>query len=135
MFVARFIGSPAINLLGARIGDGMLIIGGAKAAVTGELRWPGVATAMLGCRPEAITIGEIAEPSFSVQARIQSLQPLGPSLLVEVFLEDGSTKLSVLTPWRDQGFAVGSEVSLAIPRAECLWFDPQSGDRIQPKPL
>ncbi len=135
MFVARFIGSPAINLLGARMGDGMLIIGGTKAAVIGELRWPGIAAAMLGCRPEAITIGEIAEPSISVRARAQSLQPLGPSLLVELLLEGGTTRLSVLTPWRDQGFAVGSEVSLAIPQAECLWFDPQSGNRIQPKPL
>ncbi|HTN98537.1 MAG TPA: ABC transporter ATP-binding protein [Nordella sp.] len=130
MFVARFIGSPAINLLRAEKREGGLAIGGSEITVTGEARWPGAPALMLGCRPETIGIGEIAEPHFALPARIQSLQPLGPSLLVEALCADGVTKLSVLTPWKDQSFTTGSAVTLAIPRTECLWFDPQSGNRI-----
>uniref|UniRef100_UPI003F716697 ABC transporter ATP-binding protein n=1 Tax=Shinella sp. TaxID=1870904 RepID=UPI003F716697 len=53
-FVARFIGSPGMNLLDAEATGSNLIVGGVPATVEGEVRLPADAGFVLGCRPEDI---------------------------------------------------------------------------------
>jgi ABC-type sugar transport system ATPase subunit len=108
-FVARFLGSPPMNLLP---------LDEAGQPSTGKL---------LGCRPEDVSLAPLSEPAFTLAARTTSLQPLGPAMLVECVLEGTGTKVAVLTPWRGDDLHPGQALSLNLPRAACSWFDAASG--------
>jgi ABC-type sugar transport system ATPase subunit len=114
-FVAKFIGSPPMNLLpvaafGAQLG----------MAARGQ-------AAHVGCRPEDIGLAPSSEPHHVLQARIASLQPLGAALLIECALEHGATRVSILVPWREGGLQIGQSQMLYLPRASCLLFDAEQG--------
>ena len=109
-FVARFIGSPPMNLL--------------PFGEDGRL---------LGCRPEDVSLSPVAEPSFDLPARITSLQPLGPALLIECALDQGEARVAILAPWRGDELKVGQPLTLYLPKSACLWFDEASGGLVAPQ--
>jgi ABC-type sugar transport system ATPase subunit len=112
-FVAKFIGSPPMNLLPAAA------FGGQPDAIKGHT----APTALVGCRPEDISLAPPPEPHHVLPARIASLQPLGAALLIECVLEHASTRISVLAPWRDGDLQIGQAQILYLPHASCLLFD------------
>jgi multiple sugar transport system ATP-binding protein len=84
LFVAGFIGSPAMNMLPVA-STGPLEVGGATIGVNGDL---GGERATIGFRPEAVIIGEGPIP-----ARIRIVEDLGSELFVHLLIDhDGEER-------------------------------------------
>ena len=78
LFVAGFIGSPAMNLLPVSA-NGPLRIAGAEIGVDGDL---GGARATVGFRPEAVVVGE-----GPVHGRIRIVEDLGSEAFVHLVID------------------------------------------------
>ncbi|RMH50986.1 MAG: sn-glycerol-3-phosphate ABC transporter ATP-binding protein UgpC [Alphaproteobacteria bacterium] len=126
-FVAGFIGSPAMNLLTARIrrGDGTPIaeIGGARLPLPQTDRLREGAEIIVGVRPENLLIGEEGLPG-----EIAVVEPTGAETHV-VVRAAGRELVSVLRERR--AFRPGQAVRLAADPAAIHLFDPASGTRIE----
>jgi multiple sugar transport system ATP-binding protein len=72
VFVAGFIGTPAMSFLLADAHDGQLTLGGLPTGIPAPASSP--ARLILGIRPEAITIGG---PDHTLQARVRAVEMLG----------------------------------------------------------
>jgi sn-glycerol 3-phosphate transport system ATP-binding protein len=104
-FAARFIGTPAMNLL--RLQDGC--IAGSSVAV-------GRQGALLGLRPEAVSLGG------DIPATVQSLEYLGADLVLRCAV--GSELITVRADGKSD-IAAGAEVGLHWPQQAEHLFDPQ----------
>jgi multiple sugar transport system ATP-binding protein len=113
LFVAGFIGSPAMNLVPAgseaplRIGGAEIVLDGssdaALATATGEIT--------VGFRPEALTVGD-----GPLRARIRTVEDLGPEVLVHLAVEHGGQDVPIVSkmppPFKGEiGDNVGLQVS------------------------
>jgi multiple sugar transport system ATP-binding protein len=78
LFVAGFIGSPAMNQLHVSA-TGPLVIGGADVGIADDL---GGERATVGFRPEAVVIG-----SGSIPARIRVIEDLGSEVFVHLLIQ------------------------------------------------
>ena len=101
LFVAGFIGSPAMNFLhGATVDGGKSFqIGGTKVSLEG---YDGGAVmdrpkAILGLRPEHLVIQNHAEPGLTIPAEVELDEPMGADSLV--WLQVGDQPLSVRVPY------------------------------------
>ena len=84
LFVAGFIGSPAMNMLPVA-STGPLEVGGAEIGVSDEL---GGERATIGFRPEAVIVGDGPIP-----ARIRIVEDLGSELFVHLLIDhDGEER-------------------------------------------
>jgi ABC-type sugar transport system ATPase subunit len=117
-FVAKFIGSPPMNLLPVEVLITQRDVSAKDHAAS---------AALIGCRPEDISLAPPSEPHYVLPARIASLQPLGAALLIECALEQANTRVSVLAPWREGDLQIGQAQMLYLPRASCLLFDAAHG--------
>jgi multiple sugar transport system ATP-binding protein len=84
LFVAGFIGSPAMNLVD--VGDSKpLTLGGATVDLDGPARVAvgnGTGNVMLGFRPEALRVGD-----GPLEAEIRTVEDLGPEVFVHVTID------------------------------------------------
>lgn len=104
-FVAGFVGSPGMNLVPAReIAD---------AAREG--------TALIGCRPENVRLGDSPDGGYVFAAKLLSLQPLGASMMVD--LETSGSRIVALTEWRDTNMEPGQTINVCFPAADVSYFD------------
>jgi sn-glycerol 3-phosphate transport system ATP-binding protein len=108
-FAARFIGTPAMNLL--RLDQGR--IAGSQISV-------GQAASMLGIRPESVSLGG------AVPATVQSLEYLGADLVLRCAV--GSELITVRAEGKTD-IAAGAPVSLGWPSHAEHYFDSQ-GSRV-----
>jgi multiple sugar transport system ATP-binding protein len=125
LFVAQFIGSPAMNLV-----HGTLRRNGGAAFVEGEdgVRWPvgerpgtdGQPVA-LGIRPEHLSLGGADAP---VQAEVVVVEPTGAE--TELLVKAGSSPLTVVLPGRT-GAQPGERIGLQVDPQQLHLFDRQSG--------
>ena len=127
LFVAQFIGSPAMNII-----EGTVRRDGSSAYVEAQgMRWPlrgtsaadGTAVAY-GVRPEDIAIGGAGEP---VQGEIVVVEPTGAQ--TEFVLQVGEVQLILVTSGRPD-VAPGQRVGLAIDPARVHLFDRATGVRL-----
>ncbi len=120
-FVAKFIGTPPMNLIPAAAAI-------TSAPALGELLPPGhAANALsLGVRPENLHLADHAAPE-NLAVRVAAIEYLGADSLIEA--EVGGARLLARTPGR-VGFGVGSQISLAVDKAGLHWFDTSSGRRV-----
>jgi multiple sugar transport system ATP-binding protein len=90
-FVASFIGSPAMNFFEGAIEDGTFRMPGYTLPLTGRLEkargYPGAA--VLGLRPEHITMAEAVGGPDVVNARALSVEPMGNEILLYLELDAG----------------------------------------------
>jgi multiple sugar transport system ATP-binding protein len=128
LFVAQFIGSPAMNIV-----DGTLRMNGAAPCVEAlGMRWPVPAATAgrdgeavhYGVRPEHLGIGGAAE---SVQAEIVVVEPTGAE--TELVIRAGDQQLVLVTSGRPQ-VEPGQRIGLAIDPAMVHLFDRASGERL-----
>ena len=128
LFVAGFIGAPAISLLPAEVGaDGATLLHEGAALVTlgpGHGLAPGQAV-VVGVRPEAVTL---AAPGTGVAARVDYVERTGLATIVHA--DAGAARLRALTLNRP-GVRPGEAVGLALDPARCRVFDPATGRRIR----
>jgi multiple sugar transport system ATP-binding protein len=123
LFVAGFIGSPAMNMLAGRIKDGSFIDGGGT-------HWPlppayagrDGAEAVYGIRPEHLRL----DPN-GIQARIQVVEPTGSE--TQVTLRIG--EISLMGAFRERIVANHGDVLAVSPDLPLVHiFDKASGQRI-----
>jgi ABC-type sugar transport system ATPase subunit len=131
LFVAAFIGSPAMNFFEVEVGreDGRLLchIGDAVLSIprdvapgTGDLR-----RAILGVRPMDLVVG--AERDLAIQGEVFLVEPIGPISYVDVDVGGRAVK-AVADP--DHAPAIGERVMLGCASARVHLFDPASEARL-----
>jgi len=122
-FVARFVGTPPMNLLRLEAGErGAAIAGGGGAAIL-----PGECVGgFLGVRPEHIAIST----DRGAPAQVQSVEYLGGDSLVACAI--GGQPLSVRVPG-SAGVAAGDVVMLAWPPGAQHYFDRDGARRALPE--
>jgi multiple sugar transport system ATP-binding protein len=147
VFVARFIGSPPMNLIPVRVGSPTRLDCGDAAVPLGS-RLPEVVAAhglvgrevLLGIRPEELIIVEQSQGDAA--ARVLSVEHLGSETLVNVDLASSSDDAGpgdaegpagypvfVRVPGYHE-YTVGSVVHLAFRMGTACLFDPETGVRI-----
>ena len=127
IFVAGFIGSPAMNFLPATIeADGLRLADGSTLP-----RPSGVAdgAVILGIRPEHLTRGRSGTPG-TLTARVQAVETLGADTFVHAKLgETGSDDIVFRVPGHDRP-AEGTVVALAVDPDRLHLFDSTTQRRI-----
>jgi multiple sugar transport system ATP-binding protein len=131
LFVAGFIGSPSMNFLHGSVGGGGRSFG--VAGVTLDLagydggRPVDMDKAILGLRPEHITIAAEAEPGRTIPATVEIDEPMGADSLV--WLTTGGSQLSVRVPV-ERRLAPGTHVHLRVDISKASIFDAKSEQRV-----
>jgi len=120
VFVAGFMGTPAMNLLDGQIGNG--VFSGENITVC-DLPTQLSGPVILGFRAEDAALvtaeGDINAPVFSMEL-------LGDAGMLA--LRAGGSIISVKTD-KDYNANIGDIVQASVPGAICHLFDPQSGER------
>ncbi|HEY5059316.1 MAG TPA: sn-glycerol-3-phosphate ABC transporter ATP-binding protein UgpC [Gaiellaceae bacterium] len=152
LFVAAFIGSPAMNLVEATVSDGVVEFGGFQIPLTPENR-PSATRVVVGIRPEAFEDAAFADGTLpQVEVTVDVVEDLGPDTHV-IFPIDappvdvGDVRAAAgdedaLLPADRALFTArvdpqtsaraGRPLRLAVDPARFHFFDPESGLRLQP---
>jgi multiple sugar transport system ATP-binding protein len=129
MFVAGFIGSPAMNFI-----EGTVEAGDRPALIYGEdLRRLDLAHAparhgarvIMGVRPEHLTLGGGGPARLT--GRIEVLEPTGPDTMV--VLRVGSRDVTARLPPR-LDLKPGAPIDLSVDVGALNFFDPETGERL-----
>jgi multiple sugar transport system ATP-binding protein len=110
IFVAGFIGSPAMNLVPASLIDGA-----------------GGADRIAGFRPEHIDIRNGHPDGYTFDARVEVVEYLGDEQLVHLTRKD--TALQAKLPVEAQ-VKSGDDLSFVVPRDKLLLFDAETEERV-----
>jgi multiple sugar transport system ATP-binding protein len=106
LFVAGFIGSPAMNLLPASA-SGPLLVGGADIGIADDL---GGERATVGFRPEAVVVGD-----GPVSGRIRIVEDLGSEVFVHLVIDhDGEERRIVAKAEAPFAGSLGDNVRLGL---------------------
>ena len=122
LFVAGFIGSPAMNLCTVEVKEGAASFGGVDVPVPSN----GHGRLVLGVRPEALEVaGE------GIPAHVDVVEDVGADAYVFCSAELGGeqTRLVARTEIRNAP-KQGERVSLRPRPEEAHLFDPESGERL-----
>jgi ABC-type sugar transport system ATPase subunit len=111
MFVAGFIGSPAMNLIPAS---------GLMGAGAGQSR-------IAGFRPEHIDVGNGRADSLPFTARVEVVEYLGDEQLAHLTRND--TSLQAKLPVEDR-LTIGDELEFSVPRDKVMFFDEATKERV-----
>ena len=131
LFVAGFIGSPSMNFLSGRtvnggktfeFGETMIDLAGYDGGAVLERD-----QAILGVRPEHITISTTAVPGRTIPAVVEIDENLGADSLL--WLECGAKKVCVRIPVEGR-LAAGTPVHLGLDIAKASLFDAKTEQRI-----
>jgi multiple sugar transport system ATP-binding protein len=156
VFVAAFIGSPAMNLAKGRVDGDELVLGSLKLPLDRERR-PSAVTGgqvVVGIRPEAFEDAAFAEPGLpTIDVDVEVLEELGaddhvffrvdaePVVVEEARAEDADEEATTLLVETDQalftarvdprtGARVGSRITLAVDPARLYYFEPETGESL-----
>ena len=126
LFVAGFIGAPAMNFLQATLqNQGDVCVGALRLGRTAPLRGaPKDGRITVGIRPERISV---VAPARGLPAQIDFLEPTGLGTILHLRL-DGQ-RLKAFTTAR-VAFALQEHVGVSIDAADLLLFDPDTGLRL-----
>lgn len=109
-FVASFIGSPAMNI------------------------WPGATVraerkgALVGVRPHDIELTPVN--AGDATGRVEILEPLGPTTLVHVRIDDAPANLARIVVQANPRIALGDHIGFSVRRDRLHFFDATSGRRL-----
>jgi ABC-type sugar transport system ATPase subunit len=136
LFVASFIGSPALNVTTAelmpdsgaivcRVGQQVLHLSPDVVGPESIARLNGLAQVLLGIRPTDLLVG--GERELRLSGRVFLVEPVGPVAYVDVDVGGWAVKA---TADPDQSFAVGETVSLGFSPSRVKLFDPATELRL-----
>jgi multiple sugar transport system ATP-binding protein len=148
LFVAAFIGSPAMNLVEADVRDGVVDFAGLRIPAPGT---PALGRAIIGIRPEAFSDGAFADPSLPrLDVDVEVVEDLGadahvifpvdaPPVDVSEVREAAGDEEGLL-PGGQAVFTArvephttarpGRRLTLAVDPAHFHYFDPATGMRV-----
>jgi multiple sugar transport system ATP-binding protein len=153
LFVAAFIGSPAMNLVEAEVVDGALRFGGHSVPLGADA--PAASRVIAGIRPEAFEDARFADPSLpQIDVRVEVVEELGadtnvifavdapPVDVAEVREAAGDEEAittvggSLFTARVEPGTAArpGGMLRVAVDPSRFHYFDPASGLRLTAAP-
>jgi ABC-type sugar transport system ATPase subunit len=113
LFVARFVGSPAMNVLP---GDGPLVPDGARGPVDPGHR--------IGFRPEAVRLGDTG-----ALATVERVDVVGEDAYAYLRLADGGAPVTARVPASARPVA-GAAARVAVGWADVHLFDAGTGHRV-----
>ncbi len=122
-FVARFVGSPPMNILAGSVSEGVF------RCAAGAMDVPPATPrgdVQLGFRPEAATMIDPAGSTGQLQLQVYAVEPLGNEMIVAFRVGDGL--LNVRAP-AGAPVAVGQNCGIRVPAGQMHFFDSQSGQR------
>lgn len=123
VFVAAFIGNPAMNLLNVHSeGSGLRWEGGPSIALTA----PGHGEWTLGVRAEDMQLTSGAEGHFD--AEVYTFELLGDCTMVNLQL---ANKIISIKADKQLRLSPGDRVGVKLPLQRLYWFDATSGDRVR----
>ncbi|MCY3878126.1 MAG: ABC transporter ATP-binding protein [Rhodobacteraceae bacterium] len=124
IFVAGFIGSPAMNLLQGNISNGGFVTGGGRPIADASL--PDQNAAVMGIRPEDISV--TAADDGTTQATVYATENTGESVVVTAQL--GQQRLTCKGD-RYLKVAINDRIGLSINSEHTYFFDAETGKRIR----
>jgi multiple sugar transport system ATP-binding protein len=126
LFVAGFIGAPAMNFLQATLHNQIEVcVGALRLGHAAPLRGaPKDGRITVGVRPERISV---VAPAQGLPAQIDFLEPTGLGTILHLHL--GGQRIKAFTTAR-VGFALQEHVGVSIDPADLLLFDPATGLRL-----
>ena len=140
-FVARFIGTPPMNLIEARVERGALRIGEKTFSVPAHLAGAttGDQPVLVGIRPNALTI--VSGSDQALAGTVALVEHVGAESVIDVRLdhattahrEEGEGRNEVMIT--ESGYSdlhANDVVSIAIDLGEAVLFSPESGLRLRP---
>jgi sn-glycerol 3-phosphate transport system ATP-binding protein len=126
LFVAGFIGSPAMNFLaGKRAGDEVEVAEGMRVPLPAGLRARAGEAVTVGVRPEHLLASGGQGPVFNL--KVDTVEALGADSLVHCLL--GSQALVVRVDGHDTP-AAGTSLSVSPMAGKTYFFDTASGKRL-----
>ena len=131
VFVAGFMGSPAMNLLEGTVVDGGVRFGSTVLPVAGNLPLAAGAPVTVGVRPEAL-----APVGDGIPATVKIVEELGSEAFVHARLADGSETAGDAESMIVARFeartapAAGELIHFGVKNGAMLLFDAASGERI-----
>jgi ABC-type sugar transport system ATPase subunit len=136
LFVASFIGSPAMNVaqadlmvsdggLACRVGEQTIHLPADLVAAENAARVRGMTRIVLGIRPADLLVG--ADRESRLKGRVFLVEPVGPVTYVDVDVGGWAVK-AVADP--DESVAVGDVVGLGFSPGRVKLFDPSSEARL-----
>jgi ABC-type sugar transport system ATPase subunit len=137
LFVASFIGSPAMNITTAevnfadgalvlRVGDQTMRLPAEVVAAENAAHVRCMSHILLGIRPSDLLVG--AERELRLQGRVFLVEPVGPVTYVDVDVSGWAVK-AMADP--DVGIAVGDTIALGFSPGRVRLFDPTSEARLR----
>jgi len=125
VFVAGFIGSPAMNFLPATVAAGGVVLPGGQRIATARAAGLDGRSVLAGIRPEHLTLDGPADPEHRLEVAVELVEALGADTVVHGRLGDGATLLARLpgvVPAR-----AGDRLAFAVPEGQLHLFDPDTG--------
>jgi multiple sugar transport system ATP-binding protein len=140
-YVARFIGTPPMNLIRARLEAGRLRIGEAAFATPAHISTDalqGQKEVLVGLRPEALAIVEPGNPD-SIAGEVAMVEHIGAESLVSVKLRLAATAheeeeqeqggVMATAPGYSE-LKVGDQVAIGLNLSDTVFFSAQTGERL-----
>ena len=127
LFVAGFIGSPAMNFLSGKRRGNEVEIGEFRVPLPAELRAKAPESIVVGVRPEHLVPGEGAGSVFRFE--VETVEALGADSLVHGAFGGGTLVARVeghATP------AVGARLAFTAMPGKLFYFDTATGKRLRP---
>ena len=119
-FVAGFIGSPAMNLIGGEIADGTFRAPGITVAgLRTDVRGP----VTLGFRAEDAALSDVGQ----ISAPVYTMELLGEATMITVRI---GPDIAAVKAAKDVRARIGETAHIAVPATACHLFDHATGQRI-----
>jgi multiple sugar transport system ATP-binding protein len=127
LFVAGFIGAPAMNLVRGRLENGAFVAGGAGfSAHVGGLGHPDHSNVVLGVRAEDLTV--VAVGAGQIEGEIFSFELLGDATTVTLRLADQFITAKAGKEFRAE---IGARTAFQVGANRCYLFDGQTQNRMR----
>jgi len=128
LYVAGFVGAPAMNMLEAVVEDGKLAIGGTDARLALPARYANAtrdgASVVVGVRPEALRLGPGADAGLSLPVEIDVVELTGPEQVTTARI--GAQRLTATLP-PQAPIAKGQPCAFVFDAEALRLFDPATG--------
>jgi multiple sugar transport system ATP-binding protein len=123
VFTARFIGSPAMNMLSGELTDRGIVISGVAAPIPAGEAGNRRGRILVGVRAHDLVTGLAPEPGrLMLSGAIDAVEPLGAETLVHVAV--GGQEVTATAPGKS-AVAVGQAVEVGAPAGSLYLFDAQ----------
>ena len=130
-FVARFIGSPAMNIIPAWLETGDIVMPWLRLPCPDLMRLPQNGAIELGVRPEDLLTGEACldvPESCRFYADVSVVEPMGPESLLIVTIAGQDLQVRLMGRSYPQA---GTRIGCAVDPAELHVFDATSGESLK----